>query len=172
MACIIYCCCRCRKCKKNNGGQESYNGSIVGFSNTDQQSLIEPKGILKHRENSYSTSGAELPRFGQGSTCGYQEMQETRSLSQLSGKRSLDSNHTAISQATLHSFDAGQYPDLLDIPNRDQQASPTTNIPEPISPQVKRLILIKILLKCKHKAFSTALIAVKLTCFLTRVLMG
>jgi len=136
MACIIYCCCRCRKCKKNNGGQESYNGSIVGFSNTDQQSLIEPKGILKHRENSYSTSGAELPRFGQGSTCGYQEMQETRSLSQLSGKRSLDSNHTAISQATLHSFDAGQYPDLLDIPNRDQQASPTTNIPEPISPQM------------------------------------
>ena len=137
MSCAIYCCCRCRKCKKNGNGQESYNGSIVGFSNTDQQSLIEPKGILKHRENSYSTSGAELARFGQTSTCGYQEMQETRSLSQLSGKRSLDSNHTAISQATLHSFDAGQYPDLLDIPNRDQQASPTANIPEPLSPQVR-----------------------------------
>ena len=83
MSCAIYCCCRCRKCKKNGNGQESYNGSIVGFSNTDQQSLIEPKGILKHRENSYSTSGAELARFGQTSTCGYQEMQETRSLQSI-----------------------------------------------------------------------------------------
>ena len=31
-------------------------------------------------------------------------------------------------QATLHSYDVtGHYPDLLDIPNRDMQTSPTTN---------------------------------------------
>ena len=29
-------------------------------------------------------------------------------------------------QATLHSYDAAQYPDLLDIPNRDLETSPTT----------------------------------------------
>ena len=36
--------------------QDNYNGSIVGFSNTDQQNLIEPKSILKHREGNYELS--------------------------------------------------------------------------------------------------------------------
>jgi len=139
LSCGVYCCCRCKRCKKNTSSrQDNYNGSIVGFSNTDQQNLIEPKSILKHREGNY-----ELSRFGGQAygTGGYREMSDSRSLGQLSGgKRSLESEQTALSQASLHSSsDMGQYPDLLDIPNRDSTVSPsgncpTSSIPPPLPP--------------------------------------
>ena len=60
-----------------------------------------------------------------------------RSLSQLSGKRSLDSEPsgmTGVSAASLHSSDTGHFPDLLDIPNRDRQVSPTA-LPLPPEPR-------------------------------------
>ena len=89
IACSFYCCCR-RACLKRSGEQDSYSGSIVGQDRTggnirsnlftsgitsnDQQSLIQPKSILKQGESSRFSTGTH------------------RSLA--------ESSHSAVSQVT------------------------------------------------------------------------
>jgi len=128
LSCSLYCCCR-NKCIKRSGEQDSYSGSIVGISSSDQQSLIQPKSILKQTSSDQSryndtSGGCYTGQIGPGPA-----FPGAGPLVPTATHRSLaESSTSGISQATLHSYDVtGHYPDLLDIPNRDMQTSPTTN---------------------------------------------
>lgn len=129
--------------------------NITGISASDQQSLIQqPKSILKQP----AASDSQQTRFNTGSHVSgsgshvsmYQGMVSTnthRSLaessasgvSQVSDEKIFDClMMKIICQATLQSYDmSGHYPDLLDIPNRDIQTSPTTTAATSFTQKVK-----------------------------------
>jgi len=124
ISCALYCCLR-HRCIKRSGEQDSYSGSIVGISSNDQQSLIQqPKGILKTSHDHHSRcSESSMDMF-----TGQQRQRVGVGMVGANNQRSLaESSASGVSQGTLHSYDAsGHYPDLLNIPNRDLQTSPTT----------------------------------------------
>ena len=115
--------------------------TFAGISSSDQQSLIQPKSILKQtssdqsRYNGGSFSGQGASGYQSGgpmvSTATHRSLAEssTSGVSQVNHKCHVVGNTflmNFIIQATLHSYDVtGHYPDLLDIPNRDMQTSPT-----------------------------------------------
>ena len=130
--------------------------NITGISASDQQSLIQqPKSILKQP----AASDSQQTRFNTGSHVSmYQGMVSTnthRSLaessasgvSQVSDEKIFDClMMKIICQATLQSYDmSGHYPDLLDIPNRDIQTSPTTTAATSFTQKVKNYISAQLL---------------------------
>lgn len=98
-SCTFFCCCR-RKSLKRSGEQDSYNGSIVGITSSDQQSLIQPKSILKYGDNSRQAKP--------------QDSSDT------------ENRHCSISEATVHLYDAVQYPHLQTTNTGQGQASNTS----------------------------------------------
>ena len=90
---VVGYCCR-SKCQSKSR-RENYNSGILGFSETDHQNLLEPRGILKQRDNSYS-SGPDLELDSYGPSLG------TSPAPMDLGK------------------DQGHFPDLLDIPIREK----------------------------------------------------
>lgn len=84
-SCSFFCCCR-RKGLKRSGEQDSYSGSIVGITSSDQQSLIQPKSILKYGDNSRQAKPQD--------------------------SFVTENRHNSTSEATIHLYDAVQYPHL------------------------------------------------------------
>ena len=87
----------CRHKYVHKTRRDNYSQGILGFSETDHQNLLEPRGILKQRDNSYS-SGPDLELHNYGVD------------QRTSGKQS----------------DQGQFPDLLDIPIREKMRNETS----------------------------------------------
>jgi len=130
---IALCCCCCRKRGKDKSGH-SLNGSVLGYTDPAGEKLLPPNGTLNranplpkpHRTGEYgmvSQSDQEMLDYGPASYVPgdrYDEYGEGRTSASNSDQTG------TLSRASYHSSDPDQYPDLLDIPNRYKQPSPTS----------------------------------------------
>jgi len=129
----IVCCCRCRRQRKDKPGH-SPDGSVLGYTDPANEKLLPQNGSL-HRPNPVP----KPHRTGQygGNINTEQEMLDYGPASYVPGDRydelgegrtsASNSDQTGtLSRASYHSSDPDQYPDLLDIPNRYKQPSPTS----------------------------------------------
>jgi len=128
---IVLCCC-CRKRGKGKTGH-SLNGSVLGY-NTDPagEKLLPPNGTL-NRANPVP----KPDRTGDYHRMGDHQMVDYGPASYVPGDRydeygegrnsASNSDQTGtLSRASYHSSDPDHYPDLLDIPARFKQPSPSS----------------------------------------------
>jgi len=129
---IVLCCC-CRRRGKDKTGH-SLNGSVLGYTDPAGEKLLPQNGTLNranplpkpHRTGEYGVvtqTDQEMLDYGPASYVPgdrYDEYGEGRTSASNSDQTG------TLSRASYHSSDPDQYPDLLDIPNRYKQPSPTS----------------------------------------------
>jgi len=138
---ILTLCCVCRRRGKDKTGH-THNGSLLAYADPAGEKLLANQGTLPRtnplpkppRQGEYGIlpqTEHELAEYGPASYVPgdrYDEYGEGRTSASNSDQTG------TLSRASYHSSDPEQYPDLLDIPNRFKQASPTSICTAPLPP--------------------------------------
>jgi len=138
---IITLCCVCRRGKDKTG--HTHNGSLLAYSDPANEKLLSHQGTLP-RTNPVPKPPRTAGEYGM-LPMNDTEMHDYGPTGYISGDRydeygegrtsASNSDQTGtLSRASYHSSDPEQYPDLLDIPNRFKQASPTSICTAPLPP--------------------------------------